>query len=40
MKIVKIEDDIHKMAKDKAKELGMTLQGYLASLIKKDNGHG
>lgn len=37
MKIVKLEEDMHKMAKGKAKELGMTLQGYLASLIKKDN---
>ncbi len=37
MKIVQLEDDIHAIAKDKARKLGMTLRGYLIMLIKKDN---
>jgi len=37
MKQMKLDDDSHKLAKDKAKLLGMTLQGYIKMLIKKDN---
>jgi len=36
MKIVKMQDDTHKKAKATAKKLGMTLQGYLNSLVLKD----
>ena len=37
MKFIKIEDEVHATAKAKAKELGMTLQGYIKMLIMKDN---
>ena len=36
MKLVKMEDDIHLIAKEKAKNKGMTLQGYLKFLVIKD----
>lgn len=34
--MIKVEEHIHQLAKTKAKELGMTLQGYLKSLVLKD----
>ena len=37
MKIIKMDDSVHKVAKEKAKATGMTLQGYLAMLVKSDN---
>ncbi len=37
MKIVKLDDKSHLLAKAKAKKTGMTLQGYLMMLILKDN---
>jgi len=36
MKYVKVEDEAHELAKAKAKETGMTLQGYVKMLILKD----
>jgi len=36
MKMIKVEDKVHEDAKSKAKELGMTLQGYIKILIEKD----
>ncbi len=37
MKIIKMDDEVHSIAKAKAKEMGMTLQGYLKMLVMKDN---
>ena len=36
MKMIQVEDDVHIKAKKKAKEKGMTLQGYIKMLIEKD----
>ena len=36
MKMIKVEDKVHEDAKSKAKELGMTLQGYIKMLVAKD----
>lgn len=34
--MIKVEDEVHEKAKQKAKQKGMTLQGYIKSLVDKD----
>lgn len=36
MKIVQIDDDVHKKVKDKAHKRGMTIKGYIKYLVEKD----
>ncbi len=36
-KMIKVEQETHEMAKRKANERGMTLQGYIKHLVTKDN---
>lgn len=35
-KMIKVEDDVHEEAKQKAKQKGMTLQGYIKMLVQGD----
>ena len=36
MKMIQVEEEVHELAKKKAKEKGMTLKGYIKMLINKD----
>jgi antitoxin component of RelBE/YafQ-DinJ toxin-antitoxin module len=36
MKMIKVEDSVHKEAKAKAKALGMTLQGFIKMIVSKN----
>lgn len=36
MKMIEVEDDTHKEAKEKAKKKGMFLKAYIKMLVKKD----
>lgn len=35
-KMIKVDKDTHELAKNKAKSKGMTLQGYIKTLVEKD----
>ena len=37
IKLLEVDEKSHAIAKAKAKELGMTLKGYIRNLIQRDN---
>lgn len=38
-KMIKVKEDTHKKVKEKAKEKGMTMQGYIDYLLSIDNNN-